>query len=111
VVWHESPRFKAGDVVDASTPPVVSASRATVDAASWAANGTFSVEVDGGCHRQALKAWDDQQHQNALVIGGDRILRFPSVAIRIDPGSVIAQLGAAGLRFGRPTKLVSSTTR
>ena len=195
VIWHESRRFGRDDVVERSAPAIVTASRAIVDAASWAANarlacatlvasvqqrvttvanlkielgsagqiehiqvlsavlgdieggadslaeidvvalarraglwapvrqsfrldadgkrryldvdfGTFSVEVDGGFHLQALKAWDDAMRQNALVIGGDRILRFPSVAIRTDPDSVIAQLRAAGLRFGRPTRHV-----
>jgi hypothetical protein len=60
----------------------------------------FAVEVDGGFHIQVRAAWADAHRQNALVIGGDRILRFPSVAIRVDPDSVVAQLRAAGVKFG-----------
>jgi hypothetical protein len=62
--------------------------------------GAFSVEVDGGFHLRPLNAWDDAHRQNALVIGGDRILRFPSVAIRLDPDAVVAQLRAAGRKYG-----------
>jgi hypothetical protein len=64
--------------------------------------GTFSVEVDGGFHLRPLNAWDDAHRQNALVLGGDRILRFPSVAIRLYPDMVIAQLRAAYAKFGLP---------
>jgi hypothetical protein len=64
--------------------------------------GTFSVEVDGGVHLRPLNYWDDARRQNDLVLGGDRILRFPSIALRLEPEVVIAQLRAADAAFGRP---------
>jgi hypothetical protein len=62
--------------------------------------GVFSVEIDGGFHLRPLNYWADARRQNELVLGGDRILRFPSVAIRLEPEAVVAQLRAAGIAFG-----------
>ena len=60
----------------------------------------FLVEIDGGFHLRPLNYWADVRRQNELVLGGDRILRFPSVAIRLEPDVVVAQLRAAGIAFG-----------
>ena len=62
--------------------------------------GAFSVEVDGGVHLQPLTAWNDARRHNDLVLTGERILRFPSIAIRLEPDMVVAQLRAAGRAFG-----------
>jgi len=62
--------------------------------------GAFVVEVDGGLHLLTLNYWADAQRQNDLVIGGDRILRFPSIAFRVDMPTVEAQLRRAGIAFG-----------
>ena len=62
--------------------------------------GTFCVEVDGGIHLRPMNYWDDARRQNDLVLGGDRILRFPSIAIRLDEEVVLAQLRKAHLIFG-----------
>ena len=62
--------------------------------------GTFVVEVDGGLHLRAPNYWDDARRQNELVLGGDRVLRFPSIAIRLDEDVVIAQLRRAHQVFG-----------
>jgi hypothetical protein len=62
--------------------------------------GAFAVEVDGGLHLLTLNYWADAQRQNDLVIGGDRILRFPSIAFRVDMPTVEAQLRRAGIAFG-----------
>lgn len=62
--------------------------------------GTFAVEVDGAMHLRTLNYWSDTQRQNDLVIGGDRILRFPSIAFRVDIEAVEAQLRRAGIAFG-----------
>ncbi len=62
--------------------------------------GTFCVEVDGGVHLRPMNYWDDARRQNDLVLGGDRILRFPSIAIRLDEDVVIAQLRKAHAIFG-----------
>jgi hypothetical protein len=57
--------------------------------------GTFAVEVDGAFYLQAQNYWDDARRHNELVLGGDRILRFPSIAIRLEEDVVIAQLRRA----------------
>jgi hypothetical protein len=62
--------------------------------------GAFAVEVDGAMHLFTMNYWADAQRQNDLVIGGDRILRFPSIAFRVDIGAVEAQLRRAGIAFG-----------
>jgi hypothetical protein len=62
--------------------------------------GAFAVEVDGGLHLLTLNYWNDAHRQNDLVIGGDRILRFPSIAFRVDMPAVEAQLRRAGIAFG-----------
>ena len=53
------------------------------------------VEVDGGQHLEVRAAWADMHRQNTLWIPGDRVLRFPSWAVRTDPTAVAAQLRAA----------------
>ena len=61
----------------------------------------FFVEVDGAVHLKPLNYWDDMERQNDLiVVTGKPALRFASVAIRIAPMTVVAQLRAAGERFG-----------
>jgi hypothetical protein len=62
--------------------------------------GTFVVEVDGGLHLHAQNYWDDARRQNELVLGGDRVLRFPSIAIRLEEDVVLAQLRRAHKLFG-----------
>jgi hypothetical protein len=62
--------------------------------------GTFVVEVDGGVHLHAPNYWADARRQNELVLGGDRVLRFPSIAIRLEEDIVIAQLRRAHEVFG-----------
>jgi hypothetical protein len=62
--------------------------------------GTFSVEIDGGFHIRPLNYWADARRQNDLLLVGQRILRFPSVALRVEPDVVVAQLRAAKALFG-----------
>ena len=62
--------------------------------------GTFAVEIDGGLHLHAPNYWADARRQNELVLGGDRILRFSSYAIRVEEDVVIAQLRRAHQVFG-----------
>jgi hypothetical protein len=63
--------------------------------------GSFSAEVDGAVHLRPLRYWDDMERQNDLVIATAKpILRFSTVALRLMQDVVVAQLGAAGRRFG-----------
>ncbi|WP_331461309.1 DUF559 domain-containing protein [Micromonospora tarapacensis] len=58
------------------------------------------VEIDGGQHLDPATAWADMRRQNDLWQPGERVLRFPSWAIRHDPTNVVTQLREA-LRGGR----------
>ncbi|MFG3709451.1 endonuclease domain-containing protein [Micromonospora sp. NPDC047730] len=60
------------------------------------------VEIDGGQHLDPRAAWADMRRQNDLWVEGDRVLRFPSWALRAHPAEVIAQLRAALRRAGWP---------
>jgi hypothetical protein len=60
---------------------------------------TFAVEVDGAVHLKPTTWWDDMARQNAIVLAGTPLLRFPSVAVRLHPEQVIAQLKAAYRRW------------
>ncbi|MET8906403.1 DUF559 domain-containing protein [Micromonospora sp. NPDC004551] len=60
------------------------------------------VEVDGGQHLDPAHAWADMRRQNDLWVEGDRVLRFPSWALRADPEGVVAQLQAALRAAGWP---------
>lgn len=50
------------------------------------------AEVDGALHLAARRWWDDQLRQNEVVLGGDMVLRFPTVVLRHEEGLVIDQL-------------------
>ena len=60
---------------------------------------TFAVEVDGAVHLRPLNWWDDMLRQNAIVLTGKPILRFSSVAVRLHPDEVSAQLKQAQRRW------------
>ncbi len=61
----------------------------------------FSAEIDGAVHLKPLTYWDDMERQNDLIIvTGKPMLRFATVAIRLLPEVVIAQLAAGHARFG-----------
>jgi very-short-patch-repair endonuclease len=60
------------------------------------------VEIDGGQHLDPRQAWSDMRRQNELWIAGDRVLRFPTWALRTDPAGVIAQVRAALVAAGWP---------
>lgn len=53
------------------------------------------VEIDGALHLAPRRWWDDQLRQNELMIGGDLVLRFPSVVVRTEPHVVLDQLRRA----------------
>jgi very-short-patch-repair endonuclease len=53
------------------------------------------VEIDGGQHTDVRQWWADMERQNALWIPGERVLRFPSWAVRHRPDEVAAQVHAA----------------
>jgi len=58
------------------------------------------VEIDGAQHMDVRHWWADMKRQNDLWIPGDRVLRFPSWAVRHRPDEVVAQVRAALLAAG-----------
>lgn len=59
----------------------------------------FAVEVDGAVHLKPLTWWDDMFRQNSIVLTGKPVLRFASVAVRLEPDQVVAQLREAWARW------------
>lgn len=53
------------------------------------------VEIDGALHLIARRWWADQLRQNELVLGGDVVLRYPSVIVRCEQPIVLDQLRRA----------------
>jgi hypothetical protein len=58
-------------------------------------NRSALVEVDGALHLLVSSYWDDMHRANELLIGGDPVLRFPSIALRLEPARVADQLRRA----------------
>jgi hypothetical protein len=63
--------------------------------------GLFMVEVDGAVHLLPESYWSDMHRQNELTLTGARILRFPTIAIRLEPERVVSQLRRAAVLLGR----------
>lgn len=60
------------------------------------------VEVDGCWHMDARTWWADMDRDNELTIVGERVLRFPSFALREQPERVAHQIAAALRSAGWP---------
>jgi hypothetical protein len=70
--------------------------RRYLDARVSAPNGrSILVEVDGALHLLASTYWDDMKRLNDIVIGGEKVLRFPSAAFHVDEATVGNQLRRA----------------
>jgi len=55
----------------------------------------LGVEIDGAVHLVTSTYWSDMRRLNDLVIGGRRVLRFPSSAIYSDDPQAVEQLRQA----------------
>lgn len=53
------------------------------------------VEIDGAVHLLPARYWDDMSRDNELTIGGERRLRFPTVALYLDETRVVDQIARA----------------
>ncbi|NHC15474.1 PDDEXK family nuclease [Motilibacter deserti] len=58
------------------------------------------LEVDGRGHLDISAWWDDMARDNALVLEGQRVLRFPSFMVREQPEVVAAAIEAALIQAG-----------
>lgn len=77
--------------------------RRYVDAQVTAPSGrSILIEVDGAVHMLAEQVWLDDERLNELVIVGERVLRFPSVALYVAPDRVVDQVARAIGLEGRP---------
>ncbi len=54
-----------------------------------------AFEVDGAVHLAVRSYWDDMERSNELLIAGVGLLRFPSLAVRIDGPKVVDQFRRA----------------
>jgi hypothetical protein len=70
--------------------------RRWLDATFRRADGRLVVaEVDGAVHLLPSTYWDDMARGNEIVIRGERLLRFPAIAIYLEPDRVADQLRRA----------------
>lgn len=60
----------------------------------WTAIGLV-VEIDGSGHRQGLQVMDDNLRQNDVALGGDAVLRYDLLALRLMPAAVMDQVERA----------------
>jgi very-short-patch-repair endonuclease len=58
------------------------------------------IEVDGGQHTYWRSYWQDMRRQNAAWIAGDRVLRYPSMAVRYYLPQVVAEIRSALIKAG-----------
>ncbi len=58
------------------------------------------VEIDGAGHQFGLAPTDDNLRQNAVTLGGDLVLRFDLLALRVFPDQVVAQVRQGLARAG-----------
>lgn len=88
---------RAGLHLERQVVRVVGGRRRYVDArvTSSETGRSVLVEVDGALHLVASSYWDDMVRGNELLIGGGPVLRFPSVALHLEPEVVIDQLRRA----------------
>ena len=70
--------------------------RRYLDATFRRADGrVIAVEIDGAAHLVVGTYWSDMIRQNDLVIGGDKVLRYPSAYIYANDPVAVAQLREA----------------
>lgn len=56
---------------------------------------TWLIEIDGAAHLIVGSYWTDMARANELVIGGESLLRFPTVMLYLDEATVASQLRRA----------------
>ena len=55
----------------------------------------IAIEVDGALHLVVVTYWNDMDRGNELLIAGQPHLRYPSIAFRLEPTKVAAQIRRA----------------
>lgn len=56
---------------------------------------SWLIEIDGAVHLIVGNYWTDMARANELVIGGESLLRFPTVMLYLDEATVVHQLRRA----------------
>jgi len=69
------------------------------------------LEVDGAHHLQVEHWQSDMRRERSLVVGGVTVLRATSVELRLEPGTVVADLLAAGVPQVVRTQLTQGSTQ
>jgi hypothetical protein len=57
--------------------------------------------VDGAVHLLETTYWDDMSRANELLIAGQPLLRFPTVALRLDEARAAGQIRRALVAVNR----------
>ena len=91
--------------LDGLPVPILQVIRRTSAGNTYFLDGYFEewkvhIEVDGYQHTDTQTYWEDMHRQNELWIAGDRVLRFPSMAVRYHLPLVIAQIRSALISAG-----------
>lgn len=60
------------------------------------------IEIDGMWHMEARAWWSDMLRDNALIVSGDRVLRFPAFILREQPRLFAEQVAGALRAAGWP---------
>ena len=68
----------------------------------WYEQWGVAVEIDGAHHREVGQWEDDLARQNAILLDGRRLLRFPARVVRDQPDVVAAKVGQELRRQGWP---------
>jgi very-short-patch-repair endonuclease len=55
----------------------------------------LAVEVDGAAHLIVGSYWQDMARANEIVLSGQSLLRFPTVALYLDEATVVDQIRRA----------------
>ena len=52
----------------------------------------LAIEIDGAAHLIVGSYWQDMARANEIVLSGQSLLRFPTVALYLDEATVVDQL-------------------
>jgi very-short-patch-repair endonuclease len=87
-------------VAQFQAPVVLDGRRRYLDV--WYERWGVAVEIDGAHHREARQWEDDLARQNAILLDGRRLLRFPARVVREQPEVVAAKVAQELRRQGWP---------
>jgi len=95
-------RYDLGRVIHQAVRLDAEGRRRYLDALIESDSGAqVACEVDGAVHLLPGTYWDDMSRANELLIAGQAVLRFPTVALRLDEARAADQIRRALIAIGR----------